>query len=154
MENLIIRKATIDDVRSIHKLVNHFAEKGLMLGRPLSKLYELVRDFFVATVDGELVGCAAVHIFWSDLVEIKSLAVAETYQRKGIGRALVGACTDETEALGVSKVFVLTYAEEFFRDMGFVDISKDELPHKVWVDCLECPKFPDCDERALVHDIG
>jgi len=149
----IIRRATIGDVTFIHKLVNSFAEKGLMLGRPLSNLYELVRDFYVADLDGEPIGCAALHVVWLDLAELKSLAVMEQYQRHRTGRALVEACVNEARLLGIKRIFVLTNAPEFFRRMDFQDISKEQLPHKVWADCVDCPKFPDCDEQALVLDL-
>ena len=94
----MLRKATIDDVEKIYKLINDFAAKNVMLPRSLSELYENIRDFFVFIQDDTLVGCAALHIFWKDLAEIKSVAVLETTQRKGIGRKLVRVCIREAQA--------------------------------------------------------
>jgi amino-acid N-acetyltransferase len=146
-----VEKAKITDVPQIHKLINGFAERGLMLARPLSEIYESVRDFFVIRERGEVVACAALHISWSDLAEIRSVAVAEDRQRKGLGAKLVAVCMEEAKELGIEKVFCFTYRPEFFKRLKFVDIDKMELPRKVWTDCFRCPKFPNCDEIALIY---
>jgi amino-acid N-acetyltransferase len=146
-----VEKAKITDVPQIHKLINSFAEKGLMLARSLSEIYENVRDFVVIREGDEVVACAALHISWSDLAEIRSVAVAEDNQRKGLGAKLVAACLVEANNLGIETVFCFTYQPEFFRNQKFVDIDKMELPRKVWSDCLRCPKFPNCDEIALIY---
>ena len=146
-----VEKAKIADVPQIHKLVNSFSEKGLMLARPLSEIYEALRDFFVIREDSKVVGCAALHVSWSDLAEIRSVAVAEDKQRTGLGTSLVAACLKEAEELGIKTVFCFTYRPEFFRRYKFVDIDKMELPRKVWTDCFRCPKFPNCDETALIY---
>lgn len=146
-----VEKAKIADVPQIHKLVNSFAEKGLMLARPLSEIYESIRDFFVIREDSKVVACAALHVSWSDLAEIRSVAVVEDKQKKGLGAKLVAACLKEAEELGIKTVFCFTYRPEFFRKYKFVDIDKMELPRKVWTDCFRCPKFPNCDEIALIY---
>ena len=146
-----VEKATISDVPQIHKLVNSFSEKGLMLARPLSEIYEAIRDFFVIREDSKVVACAALHVSWSDLAEIRSVAVAEDKQKKGLGARLVAACLKEAEELGIKTVFCFTYRPEFFRKYKFVDIDKMELPRKVWTDCFRCPKFPNCDETAMIY---
>ena len=146
-----VEKAKISDVTQIHKLINGFAEKGLMLARPLSEIYESVRDFFVIREQDEVVACAALHISWSDLAEIRSVAVAEDKQRKGLGAKLVAACLKEAKSLGIDAVFCFTYQPQFFKSQKFADIDKMELPRKVWSDCLRCPKFPNCDEIALIY---
>jgi amino-acid N-acetyltransferase len=146
-----VEKAKISDVTQIHKLVNGFAEKGLMLARPLSEIYESVRDFYVIREKGEVVACAALHITWSDLAEIRSVAVAEDKQRRGLGAKLVAACLEEAKSLGIDAVFCFTYQPQFFKSQKFADIDKMELPRKVWSDCLRCPKFPNCDEIALIY---
>jgi amino-acid N-acetyltransferase len=146
-----VEKANIADVDQIHKLVNGFAEKGLMLARPLSEIYESIRDFYVIREGKKLLGCAALHISWADLAEIRSVAVAEDKQRKGLGAKLVAACLKEAEQLGIKSVFCFTYRPEFFKEQKFVDIDKAELPRKVWTDCFRCPKFPNCDEIALIY---
>jgi amino-acid N-acetyltransferase len=146
-----VEKAKIADAPQIHKLVNGFAEKGLMLARPLSEIYESIRDFFVIREGGEIIACAALHISWSDLAEIRSVAVAENKQKKGLGARLVSACLKEAEELGIKTVFCFTYQPEFFRRYKFKDIDKMELPRKVWTDCFRCPKFPNCDETSLIY---
>ena len=146
-----VEKAKITDVPQIHKLINGFADKGLMLARPLSDLYEDVRDFFVIRNSNGLLGCAALAIAWEDLAEIRSVAVAEEAQKQGLGAKLVQACIKEAKELGIKTVFCFTYRPKFFREQGFVDIDKMELPRKVWTDCFRCPKFPNCDEIALVY---
>ncbi|MHC4711755.1 MAG: N-acetyltransferase [Planctomycetota bacterium] len=146
----MIRKAVIADVPQIHKLVNHFAEAHRMLSRSLAEIYENVRDFFVAEDGGAVVGSAALHIFWGDLAEVRALAVAEGYQGRGVGRQLIDSCCGEANVMGVKRVFALTFAPEFFEKSGFRRISKNELPHKIWSDCIRCPLFPDCDEEAVI----
>jgi len=146
----MIRNARIGDVKKIHSLLNHFADKGLLLGRSYSALYDQLRDFKVFVDENDtLLGVCALHIMWEDLAEIRSLAVQEDMQGKRIGNKLVRACLEEAYYFGLNKVFTLTYQAVFFRKQGFADIDKSKLPHKIWSDCLNCPKFPDCDEEAL-----
>ena len=146
-------KACISDIPQIQKLVNSYASKGEMLHRALSELYENIRDFFVVRDGERLVACAGLHVFWSDLAEIRAVAVVEDLKAKGAGAALIEACLDEARAIGLETVFCLTYQPEFFEKLGFSRIDKAELPHKVWAECLRCPKFPDCDELALRYKI-
>lgn len=148
-----IEKARIGDPPHIVKLVNTFAERQLMLPRSLNDTYENLRDFFVCRSDGRVIGCAALHVSWSGLGEIRSLAVSEEASGRGVGSRLVEACLEEARELGMHRVFVLTYVDDFFRRFGFEVHPKEELPHKVWADCLNCPKFPDCDEIAMVLDL-
>ncbi|MEE8174355.1 MAG: N-acetyltransferase [Dehalococcoidia bacterium] len=145
-----IEKAKINDVTQIHKLVNHFADKGEMLHRPLSELYENIRDYFVARDGDEVIACAALHVNWLDLAEIKAVAVAEDTQAQGAGGLLVEACLEEAGGLGIPTVFCLTYKPAFFERFGFRQVDLMELPRKVWGECQRCPKFPNCDEVALV----
>ena len=145
-----IEKAKIPDVAQMHQLINSFADKGEMLPRPLSELYESVRDFFVIREGERVVACAALHVSWSDIAEIRSVAVAEDKQRQGLGERLVAACLEEAAELGIKTVFCFTYQPEFFKRHRFADVDKMELPRKVWTDCFRCPKFPNCDETALI----
>jgi len=148
---LKIRKARISDIRDIHKLVNDFAKKEAMLPRALNELYESIRDLVVADDNG-IKGVCALHILWEDLAEIRSLAVREEYRGRGFGKALIEKCMAEARELGVKKVFALTYELDFFHKFGFKEIDKSKLPQKIWGDCLKCPKFPECDEHAvMVH---
>ncbi len=137
------------DVKEIHALLQNFARKGLLLGRSISSLYDHLRDFVVYEEEG-VRGVCSLHICWENLAEIRSLAVAEEYQGRGIGEALVLACLREARLLEIGQVFTLTYQTPFFRKLKFAEIDKRELPHKVWSDCMNCPQFPDCNEEALI----
>ncbi len=147
-----IRKAKISDIKTIHKLINDFSKKGQMLPRSLNELYENIRDFFVAEEDRKILGVCALHILWEDLAEIRSLIVQKEYRKKSIGTLLVKKCLSEAKQFGVKKVFVLTYIPEFFKKVGFKEIEKSQLPQKIWGDCIRCPKFPECDEIALIYN--
>lgn len=149
----MIRKAQIADVKNIQKLLMTFANRGDMLSRSLSELYESLRDFYVYEEDGVLLGAAALHVVWEDLAEVRSVAVDEDSGRKGIGSKLVQACITEAREIGLRRIFCLTYKPDFFGKHGFVLVDKAELPHKVWGDCIKCPKFPDCDENAMILDL-
>ena len=146
-----VEKASTSDASQIHKLINHFADKGEMLPRPLNEIYEGIRDYFIVKKDRQVVACAALHVTWSDLAEIKSMAVAEDKQRQGLGNQLVHACLEDAKGLGVNTVFCLTYKPNFFEKFGFSQLDKMELPHKIWTECYRCPKFPNCDEIALIY---
>lgn len=145
-----IRKVTIKDVAEMQKLINQHADKGELLHRSLNDLYENVRDFFVAEEDGRIVGTCALHVNWGDLAEIKALVVDDDFQGRGLGKLMVETCLDEARGLGVTRVFALTYKRDFFVRLGFCEIDKSELPHKVWSECIHCVKFPDCGEVAVV----
>ncbi len=149
----MIEKARVDDARSIAALVNHYADQELMLPRSQNDVCEKLRDFFVWREAGEVLGCVALHVGWGGLAEIRSLCVAEDAQGRGVGRVLVETCVSEAGQLGVTRLFVLTYVVDFFKKLGFTPCAKESLPHKIWADCLNCPKFPDCDEVALIRDL-
>lgn len=146
-----IRKAKTSDAKTIHKLINDFARRGEMLPRSLNEIYEKLRDFLVIKEKDEIIGVCALHILWEDLAEIRSLAVKEEFQNKGIGSLLVKKALKEAKSFSIKKVFVLTYIPEFFKKIGFKEIDKSKLPQKIWGDCIKCPKFPDCDETALIY---
>jgi amino-acid N-acetyltransferase len=148
-DDVIFRKATFKDVEPIHKLINDYADKGQMLPRSRNVLYETLRDMILAEEDGELIGIGALHLIWDELAEIRALAVAPDRAKQGIGAELVHRLTDEAKILGVKTLFTLTYQQEFFAKQGFIELSKDKLPHKVWKECINCPKFPNCDEVAM-----
>jgi amino-acid N-acetyltransferase len=148
-----VEKAKIQDVPQIHRLINYFADKDEMLARSLSEIYENIRDFFVIKQGEQVIACAALHVCWSDLAEIKSVAVAEDSQQQGIGAQLVDACLKEAKLLGIPTVFCLTYRPAFFEKFGLSQVDKMELPRKVWTECYRCPKFPDCDEVALICNL-
>lgn len=147
----------MEDVKAIYDLLNHYSEKGLLLGRSLSSLYDQLRDFYVCIDKAggpdekeRLAGACAFHICWENLAEIRSLAVRDSHQGRGIGTRLVEACLADADAFGIDQVFTLTYQPTFFKRFGFKPIDKKNLPHKVWSDCVQCPKFPDCNEEAMI----
>jgi amino-acid N-acetyltransferase len=149
-----IRKAKIKDVKDIKKLLEIYVEKGIMLPRSLSELYENIRDFYICeNRNGEIIGTSSLHICWEKLAEIRSLAVKEGFLRRGIGRKLAESCIEDADKLGVKNIFVLTYNPKFFEKIGFKIVDKSIFPHKVWNDCLKCFKFPNCDEIALMLEI-
>jgi amino-acid N-acetyltransferase len=151
----MIRKAIMRDVKPIQKLLEHYAQKGLLLPRSLSELYGYLRDYYVFIPDGgeEPYGVCALHLCWEDLAEIKSLAVDESFTSQGIGTQLVEACLSEAITLGLYKIFALTYRVDFFNRLGFKEVDKNLLPHKIWSDCLKCVKFPECDEIAVLLEV-
>ncbi len=143
----------MSDAEAICELVNHHAERGLMLHRSLESIYESIRDFLVCSRDGRIVGCVALSMSWSDLGEIRSLAVAPDHQGQGIGRELVAKALEDGRALGLARIFALTYEPAFFSRLGFKTVDKEALPTKVWRDCIHCPKADACDEIAMVLDL-
>jgi len=148
-----IRKAKISDIKQIQGLINSYARQGLMIARSLNELYDNIRDFWVCESGGRVLGCSAAHVSWENLVEIRSVAVDQSVQGKRIGTKLLKACMAEAKQLGAKKVFTLTYIPEFFRRFGFRKVEHASLPHKIWAECVNCPKFPDCQEIALVKNI-
>jgi len=149
----VIRKACISDAEFIYKILYEFSEKRILLPRSYNQIYENIRDFFICeTMEKVKAGCAALHIFWKDLAEIRSLAVKEEYQRRGYGKKLVLSCLNEALMLGINRVFALTYQVEFFESLNFKQIPKETLPQKIWADCLNCVKYPECDEVSLIWE--
>jgi amino-acid N-acetyltransferase len=149
-----IRKAAVVDVPAIHKLIMFYANRRQMLPKSLSKLYEQVREFFVYETTEGVVGCAALHVVWEDLAEVRSVAVNSDLNGLGIGARLVDACRKEAGELRISRLFCLTFVPDFFRKMGFREVDKAELPHKIWADCVNCPQFPDCGEVPLMLQLN
>lgn len=150
-----IRPARVGDVPAIQELIRTFADRRLMIRRSLGELYESIREFVVAVDDRDaVVGCAALHVFWEDLAELKCLAVSEAMHGRGVGRMLVDACWEAARELELKTVFTLTYVDDFFAKCGYRRIDKAELPHKIWNECVRCPLFPSCTEVALVRTFG
>jgi amino-acid N-acetyltransferase len=147
---LEVEKARLDDAPQIHRLVNFWAERGEMLPRSLSEIYENLRDYWVVHQGQNVAACVAFHIYWSDLAEIRALAVREDNQAAGLGSRLVDTCIGEARGLGIPVIFALTYRPGFFERFNFQQVPVERLPRKVWGECQHCPKFPNCDETALV----
>ena len=152
----MIRKALVNEVPDIKKLIEPFVKDGLMLPRSLHSIYTCVRDYWIHTDETDqtsVKGCCALQVCWSDLAEIRTLAVKKEQQGAGAGHALVKACIAEAESLGLKKLFTLTYVPDFFKKLGFSEVDKATLPNKIWADCIHCQYFPDCRETALVYEI-
>ena len=147
-----IERPRLVDVDRMKKILDVFAGKGELLARSRMDFYEKIRDFHVVRMDGEIIGLSALHVLWEDLAEIRSLAVVDEAQGKGIGGMLVERCMADATELGIAKVFTLTYRPGFFQKHGFAEVDKSALPHKVWKACLECVQFPDCNEIALIRE--
>jgi amino-acid N-acetyltransferase len=149
-----LRKARMADAPAIQRLITRFADRDEMLHRSLGEVYESIRNFFVVEEEGSLVACGALQVTWGNLAEIKSLAVVEEHQGRGFGKQIVLACLEEGRALGLARIFALTYRPGFFEKLGCRIVDKATLPHKVWNECIRCPKFPDCGEIAVVLDLS
>lgn len=152
-----IRRAHIVDVPEMSRIINEAAELGLMLPKALVKLYENIREFHVAVVPGEegqpemVVGVCGLSIVWANLAEVASLAVAPLWRGRGVGGRLVRACVEEARELGIRKMMTLTYERAFFERHGFHVVDRQELPLKVWTECVRCPKNQACDEIAMIR---
>ena len=149
----VLRPASIADAKQIQALVNIYAGQGLMLPKSLNQVLQHIRDFTVVEREGQVQACAALHVLWSDLAEVRSLAVRGERRGSGLGRLLVGALLTQASSIGLPRVFALTYQRPFFERLGFHQIDRGDLPRKIWVDCVDCLKFPDCDEEALIIDL-
>lgn len=150
----LIRKARMDDVKTMHTFLNGFADKRELLPRSISEIYENLQQFYVAEVDGRLIGTCALYVTWDNLAEVKALAVDEQFQGQGIGRRLMEAVIGVAQELHIRRLFTLTIRDEFFAHFGFQHVAKEDLPHKVWTECVRCVFFPDrCVEYAMVKDL-
>ena len=149
-----VRNARISDVQAIHALISSYAERDRMLFRSMSDVYESLQTFIVAELDGDVVGCCGLEVIWSDLAEIKSLAVDGTKKAMGIGKMMVTAALEQAAALGVPRVFALTLEPAFFQKLSFEVVEKEALPMKVWSDCARCPKQQHCDEIAVIKNLA
>ncbi len=145
-----VRHARAEDARRIAELINHHAEQGRMLHRSLESVCDSLRDFFVADDGGRVIGCVAVDVFWTDLAEVKSLAVDPAKQGRGAGVKLLAAAVEDARRLGLKRLFALTYETEFFSRIGFRKVQRGTLPEKVWRECIACPKADNCDEIAMI----
>jgi amino-acid N-acetyltransferase len=149
----VLRQARVTDVPAMHALISRFADEDRMLPRSQAKLYETVRDFLVAEEEGVVVAAGALRTIWEDWGEVCSLAVAEEHKGKGLGASIVENLLSQAVLLGLRRVFVLTFIPEYFKRFEFGELAKSGLPHKVWADCVNCPKFPDCGEQAMVREM-
>lgn len=152
-DNVILRKALMCDVKPLYNLFYEYSNAGEMLPRSMSDIYEHLRDFYIAEKSDEIIGACALTIVWESLAEIRSLAVKKSHTGKLIGTELIKKCIDEAKFFKVTSIFALTYKPQFFQKSGFTVIDKSKLPHKIWSACINCVKFPDCDETAVMLEL-
>ena len=135
--DIVIRPARTSDVRRIRELVDLYAQRRILLSKATVTLFEDVPDFLVAEVDGHVVGCGAMHVIWEDLGELRTLAVDPGLVGSGVGRRLVAALLDRARALGVARVFCLTFEREFFAHAGFTEIEDAPVTPEVYAQLLQ-----------------
>ena len=151
MVNIELRPARMADANAILDLVNALARDQVMLPRSPASVIEAIQSFTVAEVDGEFAGCGALSIVWTDIAEIRSIAIAPTHQKLGLGKRLAQELIDRAKELGIARVMAFTYVPGFFEKLAFEVVEHSSLPHKVFNDCLNCPKFQHCDEVAVMR---
>ena len=150
---IVVRRARLEDVPGIAGVMADYVVQGVLLPRPVSELYQCVREFHVAEVGGEVVACAALRVLWNDLGEVRSLAVRPDCHGRGLGGRLVAAVVEDAKAIALPRIIALTREVPFFERCGFAAASRDDLPRKVWTDCVRCPRRHACDEVAVVMDL-
>ncbi|MDR1657490.1 MAG: N-acetyltransferase [Deltaproteobacteria bacterium] len=152
----LVRKANVNDVPNIYGLLKHLSSQGLLLPRSYVNLYEMLQTLHVAEdsdFPGRLAGVGALQVAWEGLAEVRSLAVADEFRGRGLGRMLTEAIEKEAESVKIKKMFVLTYVPDFFLKLGYHIVSLDSLPQKIWAVCFNCVHYPDCQEIALVKEV-
>ncbi|WP_424946901.1 N-acetyltransferase [Candidatus Spongiihabitans sp.] len=148
-----IRHAQLEDVPSIYSLLKHYSDKGVLLPRPQSDIYASLRDFYVVAQGGKIIACAALLIYTKELGEVRSLAVHPAHMKLGLGNKMVRRLEQDANHLGLVKLMALTYEVNFFEKMNFEVVAMSALPEKVWGACINCHKFRNCDEIAVLKYI-
>lgn len=146
-----VRQARVSDAIFIHKIIKKYAVEFDLLSRGLADIYSQIRDFYILEEKNKKIGVVGLHIYWDDLGEIRSFVIESKYRGKGYGSKLISFAINEAKKIGIKSVFVLTKIPDFFIKYGFKKIPKKNLPQKIWKDCFNCPKFPDCDEYSLIY---
>lgn len=152
-----LRPATVKDVHGMSSLINQYAGANVMLARGPQYLYQHIQDYMVITTRANakdiVIACGALHVLWEDLAEIRSIAVQQSCQGRGLAKRLVEALVKRCQTLEIPRVFVFTLAAGFFEKCGFIECDRTELPPFVWVECSKCPKFYRCDEIGMIKNI-
>ncbi len=148
------KTAKLKDIKAMQEMVADEVKKGIILPRSDSEIAQNIRSYTLALKDNKIVGYASLHIYSIELAEIRSLVVSKNLRANGIGSCLVKTLLEEAKFQDIKKVFALTYADKFFKKLGFVEISKEELPdQKIWADCIKCKQFPVCNEIAVINTL-
>ena len=132
----LVRRARTSDVRGIRRLIDVYSPQRRLLSKATVTLYEDIQEFWVAEVDGQVVGCGAIHVMWEDLAEVRTVAVDAEYRGRKIGHAIVAALLDQAREVGVRRVFALTFETAFFASFGFVPIDGAPVPQAVYEQLL------------------
>jgi amino-acid N-acetyltransferase len=148
-----VRRARIEDAMFIQRILKKYSEEADLILRNMADIYAQIRDYFVLVDGKKPVGVVALHVYWDDLAEIRSFVIEKKYRGAGYGKKMIDTAVKDAKSLGLKSIFALTKIPDFFRKYGFRRIAKKELPHKIWKDCFNCPKFPDCDEHALIFHL-
>lgn len=148
-----VRAATVDDVRAIQVLLNHYASMGDLLPRTKSDIIKQIEHFRVIERAGTIIACGSLENFTAELAEIRSLMVSETIKGAGLGRQIVEELVTLAEQRGVKRLMALTYVPKFFHKLGFKTVDKNIFPEKVWGICVNCYKFEKCDEIAVLREL-
>jgi amino-acid N-acetyltransferase len=149
-----IRAAEAEDIDTIVRIVAHYAAQGLMLPRSHGALTEAISRYLVADHNGEVIGCGGLEQYSNDTAEIYGLATSPEKHIRGAGTTIVQALIEKARTENISQVFALTLAPAFFQKLGFRIVEHNDLPMKVWRDCVACPKYGNCDEIAMVFDLN
>jgi amino-acid N-acetyltransferase len=134
MGDVVIRAARASDVRGIRAIVAPYAERRILIAKDPVAYFESLQQFVVAELDGVLVGCGALHVFWENLAEVRTLAVDPTVVGRGIGRKIVDRLIANAREIGVRRIFCLTFETEFFSSLGFVEIEGAPVSHAVFAE--------------------
>jgi amino-acid N-acetyltransferase len=152
-ETVSVRTARLIDAEAISRLASEYAMSGVMLKRSPENIIENIRNFFVAESGGRVVGCCAISFFTLHLAEIRTVAVSDRFQHRGVGTMLVRKAEGILREEGVLSAFVLTLVPGFFSGLGYREVEKEMFPQKIWRDCTNCPKLMNCDEIAMLKDL-
>ena len=145
------RGAVLPDAEQVQSLIAAYSGDGTLLPRSLAEICENIRDFVVLEYDSRIIGCGALHLYGMHLAEVRSIAVRPEAKGHGAGRLVVKALLKEAERHKVSCVCLFTRIPDFFGRLGFTVGSREELPDKIYKDCIHCPRFYACDEIAMVR---
>ena len=146
----LVEVANESDIASIQTLLNHYAAMGDLLPRTKSDIIKNLEHFRVIRRENKVIACGSLEHFTDELAEVRSLMVASDIKRGGLGRLIVNDLIDTARSRGVSRVMALTYVPEFFHKLGFVTVNKNIFPEKIWGICVNCYKFHNCDEIAVL----
>lgn len=146
----LVRKACEEDIPSIQVLLNHYAAMGDLLLRSKSDILDNIDHFRVIKQDNKVIACGSLEHFTEELAEVRSLMVASNIKGGGLGRKIVNNLIQTAKQRNVKRLMALTYVPEFFHKLGFITVNKDIFPEKIWGICVNCYKFHNCDEIAVL----